>query len=665
MKKMYLGLVALALSINLMLWTPQTASPQGTGVSAFINEGTQAAKFNRNGFPEMQVPIAVLGANGLHQPGLTPKDFVLTEESRAVAVTAVEIPDPQKVAPKDAAPVAVCLAVDVSDSMGRNNPVTKQSFLADAKDAAKSLITKLNPEKDRVCLIAFGEQDIELGTPLSFKEGREQNFTKTDEIVGKLDPLESDKRGRTALYDAALKAIKATANQQFQGARAVILFTDGKDEQIGADGVTRLPGSVTTFDRLLDAAKDAHIPVFTIGIGDDIDPTNLQRLAEVSGASFQRADSPDQLKGLFTKIREQLQTQYLVKYNSYLCPDGKNHALQVRVRTPGGEAETRANFTLPVPPQAPTICLYYREGDERKELANDLTLRGAVTLAPQIVSSNVISLVTFIVDDKEEICRSNLAPFTCVWNTNSYPEGKRTIIVRAQDTSGRIGESSALVMTQQLPIWDALPLWLKIALPVVLLLLFLAGLVLVAMRARHPQTLCPRCGRPLPSGAVSCPFCATETESVRVIPSVPLVAPAPVTPPPFGDTEVLGSTPASGGTPSMPTVSLKVQPVNIAFLVMERGTHPGKQFMLHGADTTIGRAGTNDVVVDDPTVSRQQAKIKLEGKEYFLYDLATTNPCRVNGKEVKGRRRIAENDRIEMGNAVFVLKMVTGKGTGS
>jgi pSer/pThr/pTyr-binding forkhead associated (FHA) protein len=87
--------------------------------------------------------------------------------------------------------------------------------------------------------------------------------------------------------------------------------------------------------------------------------------------------------------------------------------------------------------------------------------------------------------------------------------------------------------------------------------------------------------------------------------------------------------------------------------------------MLHGADTTIGRAGTNDVVVDDPTVSRQQAKIKLEGKEYFLYDLATTNPCRVNGKEVKGRRRIAENDRIEMGNAVFVLKMVTGKGTGS
>jgi hypothetical protein len=37
----------------------------------------------------------------------------------------------------------------------------------------------------------------------------------------------------------------------------------------------------------------------------------------------------------------------------------------------------------------------------------------------------------------------------------------------------------------------------------------------------------------------------------------------------------------------------------------------------------------------------------------------------VNGKEVKGRRRIAENDRIEMGNAVFVLKMVTGKGTGS
>lgn len=656
MKKVYLSIAAVLFGVTLLLWTPEVAQLQGAGASAFINQ-VAPAKFNQNGFPQMQVSVAVLGVNGLHQAGLTAKDFTLSEENRAVvAIEPVET--------QSTAPVAVCLAIDISNSMGQSkNPATGNLFIEDARTAAADFISKLNGDKDRVCLVAFGDKDIELGTPLKFDSARERDFTKNsaelEELKGMLRGLQPDTGKRTALYDATLKAIKATASQQFQGARAVILFTDGKDERIGADGTTRLPGGMTTFERLLDGAKDARIPIFTIGIGDDVDPTNLKRIAEVSGASYQAAPTPNDLAKPFNDILTQLRTQYVVRYNSYLCPDGKNHALQARVRTPGGEADTRANFTLALP-QVPAVCLYYREGDERKELANAQKLRGTVTLTPQIVSSNPISLTVFIVDNTEEICRSDRAPFTCEWNTNKYPEGNRTIIVRAQDTTGRIGQASADVITQPLPIWDQLPLWAKILLLVIPVLLFLALLIFLATRARRaPPVYCPRGLHVMPPGATTCPFCAAETGGISS--GIPPLPPQPPLAPPLGATETLEPTATGGGVPQMQTVSLKVQPVNIAFLVMERGTHPGKQFMLHGTDTTIGRAGTNDIVVDDPTVGRQQAKIKLEGKEFFLYDLAATNPCRVNGKEVKGRRKIAENDRIEMGNVVFVLKIVQHK----
>lgn len=680
MKKMYLSIAAVMFGITLMLWTPEVAQLQGTGVGAYVNavsyvcpDGTDkcdAAKatLRPDGFPKLQVAVAVLGANGLHQPGLMDKDFALIEDGRAVVVTGVQITN-------TTAPVAVCLAIDISDSMGKNrNPATGNLFIEDAKKAAQDFVgNKLHQNNDRACLIAFGDKDIDLGTPMQFDPEqpdpnlkREFDFTKNslelDQLKTRIGGLKPDTRRRTALYDAALKAIKVTASQQFHGARAVILFTDGKDERIGADGTTRLDGSVTTLDRLLAAAKEMRIPVFTIGIGADIDPTNLQRVAEASGASYQFAKTPDDLNKRFDAILTQLKTQYMVNYNSYLCRDGKNHTLQLRARTPGGDADTRANFMLALPPE-PAVCLYYREGDERKELEYGTKLRGTITLAPQIASANPISLTLFLVQEKDakepkQICSNDRAPFTCELNTSNFPEGNRTIIVRAQDTSGRIGQASADVITQPLPIIDQLyllPLWVKILLLVVPVLLLLALLIFIATRVRSaPPVYCPRGLHVMPPGATTCPFCESVTGVVTGGVALP-------PPPPIGVTETIEPATPGGAVPQMDTVSLKVRPVDIAFLVMERGTHPGKQFMLHGTDTSIGRAGTNDVVVDDPTVSRQQAKIKLEGKEYFLFDLATTNPCRVNGKEVKGRRRIVENDRIEMGNVVFVLKTVMGK----
>jgi hypothetical protein len=399
----------------------------------------------------------------------------------------------------------------------------------------------------------------------------------------------------------------------------------------------------------------------------------LKRLAVNAGANYYSANTPAELAkkdGPFDLIYEQLKKQYLVTYNSHLCRDGKDHVLQARARTPGGEAETRANFALVLIPSQPSVCLYYNEGGERKELSDNLKLRGTVNLTPQIESSEAISLTVFIADEKksseQQLCAVNTLPALCAWNTNKDPFGQRSLTIRTQDRRGQIGQATAAIVTEPATWIEALnemPLAAKIALVGIPLLLILVGGLVLFRMTRRPA-MCPRNLHVMPPGVTECPFCAEEDARLGASqvppPAFPTMPPAPP-PPQFGSTDVMGEVRSAEGVPPMATVSLRVQPVSIAFLVMERGTHVGKQFTLHAGDTTIGRAGTNDIVVDDPTVGRQQSKIKLEGKEYFLYDLAATNATRVNGKETRGRRKLDENDRIEMGNVSFVFKRVQGR----
>jgi len=80
----------------------------------------------------------------------------------------------------------------------------------------------------------------------------------------------------------------------------------------------------------------------------------------------------------------------------------------------------------------------------------------------------------------------------------------------------------------------------------------------------------------------------------------------------------------------------------------------GKEFRL-GEVTGIGRdAALNDIVIDDPKMSGQHAKVKLEKKRFVLYDLGSTNKTFVNGKEVY-RRILTDGDTITTGDTTFTF----------
>jgi hypothetical protein len=68
-------------------------------------------------------------------------------------------------------------------------------------------------------------------------------------------------------------------------------------------------------------------------------------------------------------------------------------------------------------------------------------------------------------------------------------------------------------------------------------------------------------------------------------------------------------------------------------LVMTDGAQP-VQFDLGGALISIGRASDNDVIVDDPQVSRHHCQLKLQHGAYGFADLGSRNGSMVNGEPV-------------------------------
>ncbi len=68
-------------------------------------------------------------------------------------------------------------------------------------------------------------------------------------------------------------------------------------------------------------------------------------------------------------------------------------------------------------------------------------------------------------------------------------------------------------------------------------------------------------------------------------------------------------------------------------LVSTRGTRP-VQFDLGGPLIGLGRASDNDVIVDDPMVSRHHCQLKLQHGAYSFADLGSRNGSTVNGQPV-------------------------------
>lgn len=71
-----------------------------------------------------------------------------------------------------------------------------------------------------------------------------------------------------------------------------------------------------------------------------------------------------------------------------------------------------------------------------------------------------------------------------------------------------------------------------------------------------------------------------------------------------------------------------------AYLLVSTAGQPPVQFDLGGPLISIGRASDNDIVLDDPLVSRHHCQLKLQHGAYGFADLGSRNGSAVNGQAV-------------------------------
>ncbi len=163
------------------------------------------------------------------------------------------------------------LALDLSQSMDTKDFRDPQGNVHARVDAVKTVVADFIDKRpnDRLGLIAFGDAPYPLA-PFTMDHGTVRMML-ADTLPGMAGP-------RTALGDAIGLSIKLFEKSQAPD-KVLIILTDGNDT-----------ASKMAPERAADIAKDSHIVIHTIGIGDPnatgedkLDPATLEKIAKTTG----------------------------------------------------------------------------------------------------------------------------------------------------------------------------------------------------------------------------------------------------------------------------------------------------------------------------------------------------------------------------------------------
>lgn len=92
-------------------------------------------------------------------------------------------------------------------------------------------------------------------------------------------------------------------------------------------------------------------------------------------------------------------------------------------------------------------------------------------------------------------------------------------------------------------------------------------------------------------------------------------------------------------------------------LINRKDTLPfkiGEVYILE-KDVTIGRGTQNSIVLRDPYISKNHAKISIDEDEYFLEDLNSANGTLINDENIEDVVKLKDGDRIKFGQVEFLF----------
>ena len=86
------------------------------------------------------------------------------------------------------------------------------------------------------------------------------------------------------------------------------------------------------------------------------------------------------------------------------------------------------------------------------------------------------------------------------------------------------------------------------------------------------------------------------------------------------------------------------------------GPHAGGVFHLERESAVLGRHPDCDIVLDSGAVSRQHARIVRIDNSFFIEDMQSRNGTYVNGRQIRERLQLDDQDRITLCDVVLVFK---------
>jgi hypothetical protein len=93
---------------------------------------------------------------------------------------------------------------------------------------------------------------------------------------------------------------------------------------------------------------------------------------------------------------------------------------------------------------------------------------------------------------------------------------------------------------------------------------------------------------------------------------------------------------------------------------MRKGPKPGQQFTFTQDTIALGRRDDNDVVINDPQISRRHASLSWEEGTFVLRDLGSANGTFLNAARITEPHTLREGDAIGLGGDVVLSFSITG-----
>ncbi len=220
----------------------------------------------------------------------------------------------------NASGVDICVALDMSGSMMSEDftvGLERVSRIAMAKQVLKSFVAKR--PNDRIGLVVFATQAF-IATPLTLDH---------DFLLQNIDRLELGNidDSRTAIGSALSAALNRLRDLKSKS-KIIILMTDGQNNSGKLAPLT-----------VAEAAQKLGVKVYTIGVGMrgmapmpvymggrkvgyqqepvDIDEDTLQKIAQMTGGKYYRADNSERFQAIYSEIDKLEKTEVEMKKFSH------------------------------------------------------------------------------------------------------------------------------------------------------------------------------------------------------------------------------------------------------------------------------------------------------------------------------------------------------------